>query len=78
MPVVVVLRVSCDAFGQKIGNLRKRCLADSEFEGKNVREAKIAAEEAGWCFTLENAKDKVFCPKHGPELRPHLYRKVSR
>lgn len=75
MPVTIILRVRCDAFGQKIGNLRRKCLENSEFEGPNVRDAKITAEEAGWAFSLRGSKDFILCPKCGPIHRSYLYSK---
>lgn len=73
MTVLVVLRVSCDAFGQKVGNLTKRCLENGEFEAPNIRDARLAAEDALWCFDTTGKRDKAYCPKHGPQMKPHLY-----
>lgn len=76
MPVLVVLRVSCDAFhGEKV---RRKCDASAEFEAANIRDARIAAEDARWCFNTAGKKDKAYCPAHGPKIMPQCYSKASR
>lgn len=75
MPITVVLQVECDGFQSKSNGPRKKCARSAEFGDLNVRNAKIAAEEAGWSFSIKGSKDVCFCPKCGPHERPHLYKK---
>lgn len=74
MSISVILRVKCDGF-QPLGKVKKKCARHGEFEDLNVRDAKIAAEDEGWCFGLKAAKDVCFCSECGPRERPYLYRK---
>lgn len=74
MTAKVTLHVSCDAWLKKSGSsLKRRCPASASFEAPNIRDAKIAAEEAGWAFTLDNSHDKVMCNECGPEIKPYMY-----
>lgn len=76
MSVTVVLRVECDAFrGEKI---KKKCAAHAEFDASNIRDARIAAEDGGWCFNTAGKIDKAFCPHCGPSKMPQCYAKVNR
>lgn len=76
MTVSVILRVACDASVKKPGSqIKKKCGRHDEFEGPNVFDAKKAATDAGWCFTMRYTKDIILCPDCGPAIMPHYYGK---